>query len=111
MIKGILKNFSRKKVGWGALILLLLIQVFSIDKTNPPADPQDDFMTLTAPPVEIKTILKNACYDCHSNHTEYPWYTNIEPVSWWVKGHIKNGRRQVNFLNGDNTMTKEKFTP
>lgn len=102
------KRFSRKQVGWGALIILLVIQVFSIDKTNPPADPQKDFLTINNPPEGIASMLKNSCYDCHSYHSEYPWYTNIEPVSWWVKGHIKEGRKHLNFSEWGNYDEKRR---
>ena len=45
----------------------------------------------------MQGLIKNACYDCHSHETEYPWYTNIAPLSWWIKGHIENGRDNLNF--------------
>ena len=42
-------------------------------------------------------ILKQSCYDCHSNNTVYPWYTNINPVGFWMRGHINDGKRAINF--------------
>ncbi len=90
-----------------ALIALVIIQFISIDKTNPPTDPAKDFITMTNPPANIGSLIKSACYDCHSNHTEYPWYTNVQPVAWWVKGHIKNGRKKLNFSEwGDYSADK-----
>ena len=47
-----------------------VLQLFQIDKTNPPSDPQMDFITIENPPEQIKLMLKNACYDCHSNLTK-----------------------------------------
>jgi hypothetical protein len=41
--------------------------------------------------------MKSSCYDCHSNETVYPWYSNVAPVSWLLKSHIKGARQQVNF--------------
>lgn len=79
------------------LILLFLIQFFRIDKNNPAADPSKDFMTLTNPPSEVASVLNSSCYDCHSNATLYPWYTNIAPVSWWIKDHVNEGREELNF--------------
>jgi hypothetical protein len=52
--------------------------------------------TLTLPD-SIQKILRNACYDCHSNSTIYPWYANIQPVGWWLGKHIRDGKRQMNF--------------
>jgi hypothetical protein len=43
------------------------------------------------------TLLKVACYDCHSNSTIYPWYSRITPVNWWLYDHIKEGKRELNF--------------
>ena len=81
-----------------ALALFLVIaQFFPIDKTNPESDPEKDFLALEQPPQEVASLLKDACYDCHSNHTKYPWYTSVAPVSWWIKGHIDHGREHLNF--------------
>ena len=48
-------------------------------------------------PDSVKVILQNACYDCHSNNTRYPWYVNIQPVGWWMSGHIADARDGLNF--------------
>ncbi len=45
----------------------------------------------------VHAILKTACYDCHSNNTAYPWYNNIQPVAWWLKHHVDEGKRELNF--------------
>lgn len=84
-------------------ILLIIVAVFAviqfirIDKTNPEAKQENDFINFSNPPTEISTIIKNACYDCHSHQTEYPWYSDIAPVSWLLKNHIDDGRRHLNF--------------
>ncbi|MEP2026185.1 heme-binding domain-containing protein, partial [Reichenbachiella sp.] len=41
-------------------------------------------------------IIKTSCYDCHSYHTKYPWYTNVAPLSWWIGDHIEEGREHFN---------------
>ena len=87
-----------KQFLWLALILLFVIlQFFPIEKTNPSFQPEDDFIAIENPPAEIATIMKNACYDCHSYQTEYPWYTNIQPVGWWINGHYTHAREKLNF--------------
>lgn len=78
-------------------LIFIIIQFFRIDKTNPPIDPKLDFVSNLNPPSEVKKKIVDACYDCHSHDTEYPWYTNVAPVSWWVKGHITGGRQHLNF--------------
>lgn len=51
---------------------------------------------LTAPP-EIKSILRRACYDCHSNETRWPWYSHVAPASWVIRDHVLGGRHRLNF--------------
>jgi Haem-binding domain len=48
-------------------------------------------------PDDIMTAFKASCYDCHSNNTKYPWYSHIQPVSWWLSDHIEDGKRHFNF--------------
>lgn len=48
-------------------------------------------------PDSVRTILQRSCYDCHSNNTVYPWYSEVEPVGWWLNSHIQNGKRHVNY--------------
>ena len=86
-----------KKIVLALLAVFIILQFFRIDKENPAADPAKDFMTITNPPAEVASILKSSCYDCHSNQTKYPWYTNVQPVAWWVKDHIDHGRDELNF--------------
>ena len=87
----------KKIILWGVLAALLIIQFFRIDKTNPESDPAMDFIAMNNPPAEVADMLKASCYDCHSNQVSYPWYTNVAPVSWWVKKHINEGREHLNF--------------
>jgi hypothetical protein len=48
-------------------------------------------------PAGVQTILQRSCYDCHSNNTVYPWYAEIQPAGWFLAGHIKDGKRGLNF--------------
>ncbi len=41
---------------------------------------------------EVDQILRRSCYDCHSNNTVYPWYAHVQPVGWWLNGHITDGK-------------------
>ena len=86
-----------KKISLALLAVLVVIQFFRIDKTNPEVDPATNMLNLVDTSSEVEKVLKTACYDCHSFETTYPWYTNIAPVSWLVKGHINEGREELNF--------------
>jgi hypothetical protein len=48
-------------------------------------------------PDTIMTLLRNACFDCHSNNTAYPWYSDIQPMGWLMAYHIKQAKNQLNF--------------
>lgn len=88
---------NRKVVFIALAVLLVGIQIIPVDRVNPPADPAQDYINIAKPPTAVATILKEACYDCHSHSTTYPWYAYIAPVSFWIKGHINDGRRHLNF--------------
>ena len=87
----------RRNIFLIALSLLIIIQLVPMDKTNPIIDSSQDFAMLTSPDEHVLEKLKAACYDCHSHESTYPWYTNIQPLGWWVRGHIKGGRQHLNF--------------
>jgi len=85
-----------KKIGYGLVIILVVFQFFRIDKTNPVVDPSKTFLNAYSAPENVRTLFRQACFDCHSNETVYPWYTNIAPVSWWIKHHVNEGREEMN---------------
>ncbi len=70
---------------------LLIVQFITIQRTNPPL--KGDL----AAPAQIKSLFREACYDCHSNETRWPWYTYIAPVSWLVEHDVESGRKELNF--------------
>jgi hypothetical protein len=102
-----MKKINRKATLSILLGIFILMQFSQIDKTNPPIDQKLDFIEITKPSEEIATMLKGACYDCHSHQVKYPWYTNIAPLSWWVKGHIDNGVIELNFSEWGNYRTSK----
>jgi len=87
----------KKKILIGLLAILVIIQFIRIDKTPEFAEPELDLIAVTNPPKQIQTMLKTSCYDCHSNQTKYPWYSNIAPISWWIKDHIDHAKGHLNF--------------
>ena len=48
-------------------------------------------------PKNVETILLTSCYDCHSNNTNYPWYSNIQPARFFMESHIAAGKENLNF--------------
>lgn len=86
-----------KKILTVILVAFIIIQFFPIDKKNPAPTPGMDFIKIKNTPTEVAAIIKRSCYDCHSNESRYPWYSNIAPSSWILKNHIDEGRKELNF--------------
>ncbi len=77
--------------------LLVIAQLYRPERSTT-ADVTENHITkkLNVPP-DVETVLKRSCYDCHSNHTTWPWYSNVAPVSWLVINDVKRGREKMNF--------------
>ncbi len=75
------------------IAVLVLIQLYPINSDNPQSDPMSEIVLQP----DTKTIVEKTCYDCHSNKTNWPWYSYIAPVSWVVAKHVKDGRDELNF--------------
>jgi uncharacterized membrane protein len=80
-----------KRIFVGLLLVGVVLQFVPVDRTNPPEHGQ-----LAASP-EVQAVLRRACYDCHSNETNWPWYSKIAPVSLLISSDVKKGRKEVNF--------------
>ena len=77
--------------------VFVLIQVIRVDYTNPESKPENDLLAIEKPSEEVANILTKSCYDCHSNNTKWPWYSQIAPFSWWTEHHVSEARRHFNF--------------
>ena len=97
-----------KKIAIVLLVVLVGMQFYRPDKNRAEGDYVAAFEAETQPSVEVKQILKTTCYDCHSANTEYPWYNNIAPVSYWLADHIEDGKKHLNFSDWENYETKKK---
>lgn len=98
----------KKKILIALPIIFILMQFVRIDKTNPSYSLNNDFIEIEKPSKEIAEILKTSCYDCHSNQSTYPWYSNVAPVSWIVKNHINEGREHFNLSEWNQYSTEDK---
>jgi len=85
------------KIIGGTLGVFALMQLIPVDRENKPVRASDNFVDLYKTPAEVRTVLKKACYDCHSNETIYPKYAYIAPLSWSIKEHVNEGREHLNF--------------
>lgn len=90
----------KKALRFAALGLLLAFtgaQFFRSPRNDGPADGPQSILEQHPVPDEVRKILQRACYDCHSNHTAYPWYASIQPVAWWLNRHVREGKAELNF--------------
>ncbi|AFN74125.1 hypothetical protein MROS_0884 [Melioribacter roseus P3M-2] len=78
------------------------IQFIKVDRKNPTVKAD-----LRAPQ-EVKNILKESCYDCHSNETKWPWYSYIAPLSLLIEKDVVEGRRELNFSEWETYDSKKK---
>ena len=87
------------------VVAFLAIQLvpYGRDHTNPP---------VVSEPVwdgpETEELARRACYDCHSNETEWPWYSNVAPVSWLLQRDVEEGREHLNFSDWDSGHHREE---
>lgn len=84
-------------------IVLVLIQFIRPTKNQSnEIVTNDDISRVYTIPDEVHNMLIKKCYDCHSNHTNYPWYFNFQPVAWWLADHIREGKSELNFSEFSN---------
>ena len=86
-----------KIVGIVVVAALVIAQVFRPDRENP-AETTSQTLEATLPvPPAVKAILDGSCKDCHSNRTQWPWYSAVAPASWLVASDVREGREHLNF--------------
>jgi uncharacterized membrane protein len=92
-----------KKILIALVIIFVGIQFIPVERTNPTVKSEIDA------PANVKDILKRVCYNCHSNETEWVWYTKIAPASFLAAQDVRKGRRHLNFSEWNiNKETKAK---
>lgn len=86
-----------KKIAVFLLVLLIGMQFIRPEK-NISMGPSTNNITNVFPVSDtVRNIFEKSCYDCHSNNTKYPWYSNIQPVASWLHDHIEDGKDEINF--------------
>jgi len=87
-----------KRVALGAIVLLALIQLVPYGRahTDPTPTREARFQDASA-----QKLFDGACADCHSDHTSWPVYSNVAPISWLVQNDVDGGRRKLNLSEWD----------
>ena len=82
-----------KKILLGMFIVLVLIQFIQAPHNDSSEILSTDLAETVNVPGNVQNILKAGCYDCHSNTTNYPWYSRIQPFGWLLEKHIRKIER------------------
>ena len=86
-----------KIIGLVLLVVLVGLQFFPTGFNQGSTVPQTDFVETYKVPERIAQMLHTSCYNCHSNNTNYPWYSRVQPVGWLLENHINKGKEELNF--------------
>lgn len=97
-------------IGWLSVIVVavvLAIQFIPVERNVSTVPPGQSFEKTEKVPANVAAILKVSCYDCHSNNTRYPWYSELQPGAWFMARHIKKGKEELN-LDEFNDYSKRR---
>ena len=95
----------KSKIAIGLLLAAVIIQFvpFGHEHTNPPVAKEPAWDS-----PQTRDLVRRACFDCHSNETTWPWYSNVAPVSWLVQRDVNGGRSHLNFSEWDHPQRHAK---
>lgn len=100
---------KKKKIVVAIILIISIIQFIPLSRENSAINLEKDFIAIVKPSSEIETMIRTSCYDCHSNETKYPWYTNVAPMSWWINHHIEEGKEHLNFSSWGDYSEKKRI--
>ncbi len=97
-----------KKIGIGLLIIFVAIQFYRPAKNVSEVTSVNDFLEVNNVSKKLSKMIKTSCYDCHSNNTNYPWYAEVAPLSWWIAHHVDEAKEELNFSEWNAFSEKRK---
>jgi hypothetical protein len=98
-----------KKWIWGIIIaVIIIVQLIPSGRPEVIENNASDLVLNHHIPDSVTQVLRNACYDCHSNETKYPWYAYVAPVSWLVSRDTRMGREHLNFSDWEKYSKMDK---
>lgn len=89
-------------------VAFVAVQFYRPDRTALLIVEAETLKTSTEVPEKVEQILTRSCNDCHTNKTNYPWYSQIVPASLFLASHVEDGRRHLNFSVWNTYETKRK---
>ena len=99
----------KKKIIFGIIAVVLLIQFIRPETNSTDNTSKNDIELSYYIPSQTIKLLKNSCYDCHSNSSKYPWYFKIQPIAWWMSSHTEDAKKELNFNEfGSYSKTRQR---
>lgn len=98
----------KKKILLGIILVFAILQILPREKNDNQAVTKADLFEVEEASPELTTLIKGACYDCHSYQTKYSWYSELAPLSWWIDDHISEGREHFNMSEWGSYKTDKK---
>ncbi len=98
---------------WIVLVLFagfVGIQFYRPARENPPIDPAQTLEATLQVPANVEETFKRSCNDCHTNNTDWRWYSNIAPISWQMVNHVTDGRKRLNFSTWKSLSASRQLT-
>lgn len=102
-----MKKFTKL---FGGVLVVVLVGMQLIPNQHNEYEPttSDDFAVIYEVPAEVESLLRRACYDCHSNQTNYPWYSKVQPINLLVANHVNEGTAELNFSKFGQLSNRKK---
>ncbi len=94
-----------KKIALGLLLVLVLLQFWQPERPQLETIAENEIVFTST---EVAGIVQKACYDCHSNQTDYPFYAYVSPLNHWIQEHVEHGREELNFQEWNTFSDKRK---
>jgi len=99
-----------KKVLLATGIVFIAIQFIQPARNSNNQVQSTDISKIIPVPDNVHALLKNTCYDCHSNNTQYPWYAYVQPVGWLLSSHIAEAKGKLNFDEFGSLSTRRQIS-
>jgi len=98
-----------KLIGLTMLVVLVGIQLIPTRTNQNLEASSTNFLKTYKVPEDVGRTLHTSCYNCHSNNTDYPWYSKVQPVGWFLQNHINKGKAELNLSEfGSYSVRKQK---
>jgi hypothetical protein len=87
----------KRKIGITLIVIIVILQFIPSKISVSPTSSESNIINAPSMTPEVKVIMVENCFDCHSNTIRKPWYYRIRPITFWIDHHIHEAREHINF--------------